>query len=74
MKIEEFNELLKSVGMNKKEFAEKTGMTYQSVTNWSDSTRPIPAWVESWLENYKKSKTLDIVIDAIDAVRSHGLG
>ena len=61
MKITEFNEALKSAGLNKKEFAEKTNMTYQSVTNWADDTRPIPGWVKSWLENYRKSKSFDTI-------------
>lgn len=69
MKITEFNEALKSAGLNKKEFAEKTNMTYQSVTNWADDTRPIPGWVKSWIKNYKKAKTLDVIVDAIEAVK-----
>lgn len=61
MNIEDFNNQLKRLGLNKKEFADKVNMTYQSVTNWNDDTRPIPGWVESWLEHYAKSKKFETI-------------
>ena len=69
MTTEEFNNALKSLGMSRKEFAEITKLAYASVGNWHDEKKPIPGWVSSWLDNYKKAKTLDVVIEAIDAVR-----
>ncbi|MGJ0493296.1 helix-turn-helix domain-containing protein [Aliarcobacter cryaerophilus] len=64
MNYEIFEELLKEANLTKKEFAELVDMNYTSVTNWNKSEK-IPSWVKSWLENYKKAKVSDKVIDAV---------
>jgi len=64
MNNDEFVEKLKEVGLNKKDFAVKTGLAYSTVANWS-VTQNIPKWVHSWLENYIKAKNFDEVINAV---------
>ena len=39
-------------------------MSYTGVTNWKQ-TNSIPGWVDSWLENYEKGKTLDELLAII---------
>ncbi len=59
-----FIKLLKEVGLSKKEFASLSKVSYGTVSNWSED-RPIPDWVESWLQNYRKAKISDEIIDAV---------
>ena len=58
---EELTEILKEVGLSKKEFAKLANISYNTVNNWNDSNKPIPPWVKSWLENYIKAKDIDKV-------------
>jgi DNA-binding transcriptional regulator YiaG len=51
----EFEELLNRIGINKKEFAKLTELSYQTVMNWNN-TDNVPKWVKSWLENYIEKK------------------
>ena len=69
MTTKEFNDNLKSLGISRREFAEMTGLHYGTVSNWHDENKPIPSWVDSWIKNYKKAKTLDVIVDAIEAVK-----
>ncbi|WP_143779624.1 helix-turn-helix domain-containing protein [Nitratiruptor tergarcus] len=62
MTKERFKQLLKKAGLNQKEFAVAACISYSTVRNWGDN---IPSWVESWLQNYIKAKTLDNVKDVI---------
>ena len=64
MTYEEFEELLKKLNINKKEFAGLVEMSYQTIMNWSN-TNNVPKWVKSWLENYIKAKMSDEVIKAV---------
>ena len=57
----ELNERLKDAGLSKKDFAEKSGMSYGTVNNWGNDNQPVPGWVSSWLDNYKKSRKFDII-------------
>lgn len=68
MDSNEFESALKSLSLSKKEFAEKVGMSYNSVVNWNK--KGIPSWVESWLRNYAKSSAFDMIADSVDRVRS----
>ena len=43
MTNEEFKNQLKKLGINKREFAEKFGISHSAVNNWSG--KPIPSWV-----------------------------
>ena len=64
MTYEEFEELLKKLNINKKEFAGLVEMSYQTIMNWNN-TNNVPKWVKSWLENYIKAKMSDEVIKAV---------
>ena len=65
MDREEFNDLLKQAGLNKRELSDLLETTYQGVNNWGTNGRGYPYWVKSWLVNYIKSKTLDTVVEAV---------
>lgn len=69
MSTEEFELKIKELGISRKEFCEITGLTYSAVSKWHDDNRPVPSWVDSWIKNYKKAKTLDVIVDAIEAVK-----
>jgi hypothetical protein len=47
-----FNDLLKTAGLSKKEFAQILGTTGGTISNWGNEGREIPYWVESWLNLY----------------------
>ena len=64
MTNEEFKQLLKKAGLNKKKFAEIARISPTTANMWG-SVRPIPSWVEPFLQNYIKAKTLDSVKDVI---------
>ena len=40
-------------------------MAQSSIYNWSNVDRPIPGWVESWLEHYKKSTKFEKIAEMI---------
>jgi DNA-binding transcriptional regulator YiaG len=60
VELSEFKELLKTAGLNKKQFAELLEMQYNTVNAWG-SNNNIPSWVKSWIENYIKAKTYDSI-------------
>lgn len=62
---DEFTEILKSIELSKKDFAEKANISYNTVNNWNDTNKPVPPWVQSWLENYIKAKDMDKVVEAV---------
>lgn len=65
MKKEELTRVLDKIGLSKKEFASMCKISYSTVNNWNDDTKPVPPWVSSWLDNYVKAKALDTVADAV---------
>ncbi|NUW25110.1 XRE family transcriptional regulator [Arcobacter butzleri] len=65
MNKQEFSDFLKDINLSKKEFAELSNISYNTVNNWNDDNRPIPPWVESWLENYNKVKAYDDIKEKI---------
>lgn len=65
MTYKEFDNILKTIGLNKKEFAKMVGMSYTSITNWGQKAN-VPSWVISWLENYIKSSKFDKVKKIFD--------
>jgi hypothetical protein len=67
MNKEEFNKILKDVGLTKKNFAIKLGIKQQTVNSWG-TTQQIPYWVESWLDNYGKAKLGESVIAAVSTL------
>ncbi|WP_300745220.1 hypothetical protein, partial [uncultured Helicobacter sp.] len=64
MNKKDFDAKLKSLGISRQDFCDMTGLAYSSVANWKDERKPIPIWVDSWLDNYAKAKTLDDVSKA----------
>ena len=64
MDYKEFENLLKKINVNKKEFANLVEMSYQTIMNWKN-TDNVPKWVKSWLENYIKAKDIDKMADAM---------
>lgn len=59
MNKSDFSNILTTLNISKKEFAELSNISYNTVNNWNDDTKPIPSWVESWLENYIKAKSYE---------------
>lgn len=70
MTNEELNTKLEQIGLTKKEFAELVGADHRAVYNWNNEGRGVPYWVDSWLDNYAKSKAFDIIADRVDSVRN----
>ena len=66
----ELNERLKDAGLSKKDFAEKSGMSYGTVNNWGNDNQPVPPWVDSWLENFKAKKSM---IEVKEVIKRSGL-
>jgi len=66
MNKENFSEELKKLNITKKEFADMCGISYMTVNNWNDENRPIPAWVDSWIQNYKFKNFYDVVKTEFD--------
>ncbi|WP_343353260.1 hypothetical protein V3I05_07960 [Helicobacter mastomyrinus] len=64
MQNTEFEQKLEQLGLSKKEFTAIVGMPYQTLMNWKQKEQT-PIWVDSWLENYAKAKTLDDVAKSI---------
>ena len=65
MTTEEFELSIKELGISRKEFCEITGLTYSAVSKWHDDNRPVPTWVDSWLENFKAKKSMMEVKEVI---------
>lgn len=50
---QDFDNKLKLLGLSRSDFSDLSGVSYLgTVTKWDDEKRPIPSWVESWLENF----------------------
>ncbi|MEA2018296.1 MAG: XRE family transcriptional regulator [Campylobacterota bacterium] len=57
MELDDFKSVLKSVGFNKKSFAEYINVPYATVNNWGSLNRPpVPDWVEVLLSLYYENK------------------
>lgn len=55
MNYDDFKNKLDELGLSKQDFAIKTGLTYASVLNWTN-TGKVAKWVKSWLELYEKAQ------------------
>ena len=65
MTNEEFEKILKTIGLTKKEFARLVDVSYGGVVNWGRESQTVPNWVESWLELYAKNKKFEILKQSI---------
>ena len=54
--MKEFNDLLKEIGLTRKEFALLIGITYKSIGVMLVEGKPMPKWAKSALIVYKKTK------------------
>ena len=61
MTKDDFTSKLHTLNLSKKEFAKLCDLSYSTINNWNDTTRPIPLWVTSWLENYELAKKYRII-------------
>jgi len=59
MTNEDFEKILKELGLTKKEFSRQVDVSYGGVVNWGRATQTIPNWVESWLTLYKEKKKFE---------------
>ena len=74
MDFQTFKETLKKSGLTIKEFAKMCGLNPNSISgNWKREDK-VPQWVETWLQNYIKAKTLDNVKDVICSDDSAPIG
>ncbi|MGB7402691.1 MAG: helix-turn-helix transcriptional regulator [Arcobacter sp.] len=65
MNKQELTQILKDINLSKKEFANLSNISYNTINNWNDDNRPVPPWVDSWLENYVKAKSYSDVKDKV---------
>ena len=54
----DFENKLKELGLNKRDFSELCGLGYTTITNWRGFGKT-PEWVESYLEFYDKARKYD---------------
>lgn len=57
--MKEFNDLLKELGISRRDFAEQIGLTYNSIGAMLVEGKPIPKWVTSALIVARKLKGLN---------------
>ena len=65
MTTEEFKDKLDKANLSKKQFSDITGISYGTIGNWHDENRPVPSWVDSWLDNYISKKKYDYIKNII---------
>ncbi len=65
MDFKSFKATLKKCGLTIKEFANMCGLNPNSISTSWKAKNEVPQWVETWLHNYIKAKTLDNVKDVI---------
>lgn len=69
---EQFNQRLKILNLSLKDFSRISNVPYSTLNNWGfckdDKTIPVPAWVDSYLMFYEKSKKYDYLAKEIFGV------
>ncbi|PAF44145.1 hypothetical protein [Helicobacter sp. 11S02629-2] len=50
------------LGISKKDFSDLANISYNTVNNWNNDTKPVPAWVEPFLYYYERAKRFDEVM------------
>jgi len=65
MDYDSFKGTLKKCGLTIKEFANICGLNPKTISITWKAKNKVPQWVETWLQNYIKAKTLDNVKDVI---------
>ncbi len=64
MDCEKFEEKLNDINLSKKELSQLTNLPYQTIMNWKRNNK-VPAWIDSWLENYVKAKSYENVKNVV---------
>ena len=64
MNKEEFNKLLQMANLTKKEFANISNVSYNTIKMWGID-RSIPNWVKPFIENYIKAKRFETAKKAL---------
>ena len=59
MTKKDFDNKLKEIKLSRQEFANATDLAYSTIGNWHDEKKPVPGWVDSWLENYIEKKKFE---------------
>ena len=60
-----FDNTFKNIGLTRQEFSDITGIAYSTIGNWHDEKKPVPGWVNSWLDNYVKAKDMNNIVEAV---------
>ena len=68
---DEFKKTLKKCDLTIKKFANMCGLHFTTISTTWKSKNEVPKWVETWLNNYIKAKTLDNVKDVICPVKDN---
>ena len=71
MTYNEFKKTLKKCDLTIKKFANMCGLHFTTISTTWKSKNEVPKWVETWLNNYIKAKTLDNVKDVICPVKDN---
>lgn len=56
MTKDDFASKLHTLNLSKKEFARLCDLSYSTINNWNDTTRPIPLWVTSMVRKLRVGK------------------
>lgn len=69
MTKQEFVTKLKDLNLSVADFAEMVGLHPASVRSFNDEKRPVPDWIDSWMQNYEKARALDELLALIEKFR-----
>ena len=64
-------EEIKKLGMTQKGFAEHIGVSQNTITTWVNKSVPIPKWVNPFIINYRKAKTLDLLLNELKEIENN---
>lgn len=64
MDLQTFKAHLKSLGITKKEFAEKLGLSYITVNAWG-SVQDFPKYIDVILEKWVKADNFDKIVEVV---------
>ncbi len=69
MTPDELKRKLKEIGVSQKEFAERTGVSRESVSNWATGKYEVPKWVNEIIElmriEKKFNKIKELILDEL---------
>lgn len=51
----DFDRYLKRLDLSKKDLANLTNLSYNTINGWNGENKPYPEWLESWFVNCEKS-------------------